>query len=405
MNDLRSLPAAEIAAAVGAGRLDAVEVVRAHLEAMEEHAGLDAVITTCADHALRRASAGVAGPLAGVPLLVKDLFDTAGVRTTYGSSIYRDHVPDRTAAAVALLEDAGAITIAKTNLHEFAWGVTSQNPHFGCVVNPVRPGRVAGGSSGGNAAALAAGFGALALGTDTGGSVRIPAACCDNVGFKPTLGRLPIEGCFALSPSFDTVGPMGRTVADCALAFQVLAGVPVPAPELDGLVVGVLAESPHLERLEALGARLVEASLPEPATDLIAIFMVECAISHRSTYPARRDEYGRDLQLKFDTARLVPGIDVFEAREELPRWRERLIGEPAVDLLVSPTLGMEVPPLDCFEPDVRGALTAHTRPFNYTGWPAIAIGGLQIAGRDDATVLAAALAYEQAYGPQASPRP
>ena len=397
MNDGARLSAGQIASGVNAGELDPVDVVRAHLAAMEDRSDLNAVITSCADSALQRAQSGVSGPLAGVPLLVKDLFDTAGVRTTYGSSVYRDHVPDRTAAAVSLLEDAGAITIAKTNLHEFAWGVTSQNPHYGSVHNPVRPGLVAGGSSGGNAAALAAGFGALALGSDTGGSVRIPAACCDNVGFKPTLGKVAIGGCFALSPSFDTVGPMGRSAGDCALAHQVLTGEPVPEPRIEGLVVGVLADTPGAARLEALGARLVEASLPQPAVDLIAIFMVECAISHRETYPARRDDYGADLRLKFDTARLVPGIDLFEAREELPRWRARLEHEPRVDLLISPTLGMEVPALDCFEPDVRAGLTALTRPFNYTGWPAIAIGDLQIAGREDATVLAAALAYEKAF--------
>ena len=399
MDELTALSAGEIARGVTAGELDPVAVVRSHLDAMEQRAELNAVITSCAEQALARAAAGVAGPLAGVPLLVKDLFDTAEVRTTYGSSIYRDHVPRATAAAVSLLERAGAITIAKTNLHEFAWGVTSQNPHFGFVQNPVRPGLVAGGSSGGNAAALAAGFGALALGTDTGGSVRIPAACCSGVGFKPTLGKVAIEGCLALSPTFDTVGPMGRSVGDCAFAHRVLTGEPVPAPLLEGLVVGVLAETPGAARLEALGARLVEASLPEPEVDLIAIFMVECAISHRKTYPARRGDYGPDLRLKFDTARLVPGIDLFEAREELPRWRARLEHEPQVDLLISPTLGMEVPAIDCFEPDVRAGLTALTRPFNYTGWPAIAIGDLQIAGRDDATVLAAALVYEDAVSP------
>ena len=396
MDELTALSASEIARGVTAGELDPVAVVRSHLDAMEQRAELNAVITSCAERALRRARAGVSGPLAGVPLLVKDLFDTADVRTTYGSSIYRDHVPATTAAAVTRLEDAGAVTIAKTNLHEFAWGVTSQNPHYGFVQNPVRPGLVAGGSSGGNAAALAAGFGALALGTDTGGSLRIPAACCDIVGFKPKLGKVAIEGCFALSPSFDTVGPMGRSVGDCALAHHVLTGEPVPEPRLEGLVVGVLSETPGAARLEALGARLVEASLPEPEVDLIAIFMVECAISHRKTYPARREDYGPDLRLKFDTARLVPGIDVFEAREELPRWRARLEHEPQVDLLISPTLGMEMPAIDCFEPDVRAGLTALTRPYNYTGWPAIAIGDLQIAGREDATVLAAALAYEEA---------
>lgn len=398
MDELRRLSAVEIAAGVQTGRLDPAAVVRAHVEALDELAPLNALITGCGEEALARVEAGVAGPLAGVPLIVKDLFDTAGVRTTYGSPIYGDHVPDRTAIAVERLERAGAVTIAKSNLHEFAWGVTSQNPHFGFVQNPVRPGLVAGGSSGGNAAALAVGVGALSLGSDTGGSVRIPAACCQGVGFKPTLGKVPIDGCFALSPSFDTVGPMARTVADCALAHEVLTGEPMPAPRLDGLTVGVLEPTPEADRLESLGARLVAVTLPEPAVDLIAIFLAECAISHRHTYPARREEYGRDLQLKFDGAREVAAVDLFEAQEELPRWRERVAREVEVDLLVSPVLGMEIPPLDCFEPDVRLGLTSLTRPFNNLGWPAIAIGDLQIGGRDDRTVLAAALAWEQAYG-------
>jgi hypothetical protein len=154
------------------------------------------------------------GPLHGKRLLVKDLIDTAGIRTTYGSQIYADHVPVRTAVAVERLVAAGAVVVGKANLHEFAWGVTSQNPWYGTVRNPTHPGRTTGGSSGGNAAALAAGLCDLGLGTDTGCSVRLPAACCGVVGLKPAWGRIPTEGVFPLCPTFDTVGPMATSVAD-----------------------------------------------------------------------------------------------------------------------------------------------------------------------------------------------
>ena len=144
----------------------------------------------------------------GPRLAVKDLFDTAGLVTTYGSAIFADHVPERTAEAVRRLEAAGYANVGKVNLHEFAYGVTSENPHFGTVPNPLRPGRIAGGSSGGSAAALAAGLADAGLGTDSGGSIRIPAACCGVVGFKPTFGLVPLDGCFPLAPSFDHAGPL-----------------------------------------------------------------------------------------------------------------------------------------------------------------------------------------------------
>ena len=420
VSELRELSAAEIARAVNAGELGAAEVVGAHVEALSELSQLNALITGCPEQALRRAAEGVAGPLAGVPLLVKDLFDTARLRTTYGSKIYADYIPKQTAAAITLLENAGAIVIGKANLHEFAWGTTSQNPHWGYVENPARPGRVAGGSSGGNAAALAAHVSALGLGTDTAGSVRIPSACCGTVGFKPPHGEVSLLGCLPLSPTFDVAGPMARTVADCALAYSVLSRKSVPRPRIDGLVIGLLEHSPrmsphepgdvtavhlesHLERqveqLEALGARVVVAALLEPEADVIPILLFEAAVAHRDTFPARRDEYGADTRLKWDVARRVPAIDVYEAQRVLPRWRERARAEPPVDLFLSPTLGIEPPPIDVWEPDVRVQMVTNTRSFSFLGWPAIAIGDFQLAGRDDSTVLAAALAWEQAYGP------
>src|SRR4051794_1205072 len=171
-----------------------------------------------------------------VTLAVKDLFDTAGIRTTYGSAIFRDHVPDATATAVARLEAGGYVNVGKANLHEFAWGITSENPHYGSVPNPLAPGRIAGGSSGGSAAALAAGLADAALGSDSGGSIRIPAACCGITGFKPTFGLVPIAGCFPLAPSFDTAGPMARDVAGCVRLMEALA------PGFETATVGALDE-------------------------------------------------------------------------------------------------------------------------------------------------------------------
>src|SRR5512132_4059370 len=154
-------------------------------------------------------------PTDGITLAVKDLFDTAGLTTTYGSVVFADHVPERSAEAFVRLEAAGYVDIGKTNLHEFAYGITSQNPHYGTVPNPAAPGRTAGGSSGGSAAALAAGLADAALGTDSGGSIRIPSACCGIVGFKPTFDLVPTAGCFPLAPTFDHVGPMARDVEGC----------------------------------------------------------------------------------------------------------------------------------------------------------------------------------------------
>src|SRR5204862_7690594 len=161
---------------------------------------------------------------------------TAGLTTTYGSAIFADHVPAKSAECVLRLEAAGYSNVGKTNLHEFAWGITSENPHYGTVPNPVAPGRIAGGSSGGSAAALAAGLVDAALGTDSGGSIRIPAACCAVAGFKPSFGLVPVDGVFPLAPSYDHVGPMARDVAGCVRQLRALA------PELEVAELDSLAE-------------------------------------------------------------------------------------------------------------------------------------------------------------------
>jgi aspartyl-tRNA(Asn)/glutamyl-tRNA(Gln) amidotransferase subunit A len=383
------------------------------LERLAARPELNAVITLCADEALARARAGTEGRLAGVPVLVKDLIDTAGIRTTYASSLHADHVPRRTAPAVAALEAEGAIVVGKANADEFAWGVTGQNVHFGDVVNPRRPDRIAGGSSAGNAAALAAGLVPLALGTDTGGSVRIPAAACGVVGLKTALGAVSTEGVFPLAASFDTVGPMARTVAGCALAHAVLTGTQVPEPRVRGLRVGVLAALPDVTgtaarasrdpraeavaaRLGALGAEVREVELPPPPGDTWPVFLSDAAAAHRATFPARRDEYGPTIRAKLDTALAVTAAEREQALSALRAWRARTRDEPAVDLLASPTLGLaELPPVGVDELEVRLALSAYTRPFNLLGWPAIALGELQLAGRDADVVIGAALALER----------
>jgi aspartyl-tRNA(Asn)/glutamyl-tRNA(Gln) amidotransferase subunit A len=346
--------------------------------------------------------------LHGRRLLVKDLIDTAGIRTTYGSRIYADHVPARTATAVARLVAAGAVVAGKANLHEFAWGVTSQNPWYGTVQNPRHPGRTTGGSSGGNAAALAAGLCDIGIGTDTGCSIRLPASCCGVVGLKPSWGRVPVDGVFPLCASFDTVGPMGTSVAEVATMWSVLAQAPLPEPRLDGLVVGLLTRPPsvggpalpenraaeaYVERLEALGARVVEASIPEPPDDTWPLFFHEAAEAHRATFPSRADEYGANVRAKLELAQEVDPLEVSRARESVRVWRE---WQPEVDLYIAPVLGVAVPPVDCDELDIRIPATAFLRPFNVLGWAAIAIGDLQFVAPSDEVVLAAALAWERA---------
>lgn len=394
-----------------------MEQIELALAAIEERSDLNALITICAEEALARARAGVDGPLAGVPLLVKDVIDTAGIRTTVGSRIYADRIPEGSAPAVLALEAAGAIVVGKTNCDEFAWGVTGQNPHYGDARNPVLPGRITGGSSSGNAAALAAGLAPLALGTDTGGSVRMPAGCCQVVGMKPRLGALPTGGVFPLCPSFDTVGPMARTVEDCALCYGVLAGAPVGERDVVGLRVGVLTGLPPLApnapaperderalrlaaRLEELGLRAEEVALPVPEADVWPVFYGEAADTHGDTFRARRDEYGAIVRAKLDDAQRVSQAAVRAGRQSLQSWRARAETEPNVDVVVCPTLGVHsIPPSDVDELEIRVAFSGYTRVFSYLGWPAIAIGGVQLSAREESVLFAVALAWERAYGP------
>lgn len=348
------------------------------------------------------------GPLAGRTLLVKDLVDTAGIRTTYGSGLYADHVPERHATVVERALAAGAAVVGKANLVEFAWGVLGQNEFYGLVRNPRHPGRTTGGSSSGNGAALAAGLVDLGIGTDTGGSIRLPAAACEVVGLKPRWGAVPVDGVYPLVPLLDTVGPMARSVDDVARLWSVLARRPAPEPQLAGLTVGLLRQPPEIgdgratERsdaaeawvadLQRLGARVVEASVPGPSANTLPQFQHEALLAHAATFPARADEYGAVIRAKLEAAQRVVPEEVAAAYRAIEQWRRY---EPEVDLYVSPCYGIELPPEDADEPAVRLPLTSFLRWVNLTGWAALALGNMQLVAPHDETVLAAGLAWER----------
>jgi aspartyl-tRNA(Asn)/glutamyl-tRNA(Gln) amidotransferase subunit A len=351
----------------------------------------------------------------GFALAVKDLFDTAGLVTTYGSPLYVEHVPTATAAAVSRLETAGYANVGKTNLHEFAYGTTSENPHFGVVPNPLAADRVAGGSSGGNAAALVLGAADLALGTDSGGSIRIPSACCGTVGFKPTFDLVSLEGCFPLAPSFDHAGPMARDVETCVAAMKALV------PGFETAMLGSLGEvrigvawlddaAPLVrarvdEAVERLPDR-VALDLPRPE-GIGRVFMHEVADVHRELFAENADLYGEDLRIKLDRCLAVTDAEAETARRSREEYRGRMEAAVAgVDLVVTPTLPVVAPRIGEGAPGdvgVREALVSRTFPFNALGWPALALpcgeaedglpASVQIVGRAgaDALVLAAGL--------------
>jgi aspartyl-tRNA(Asn)/glutamyl-tRNA(Gln) amidotransferase subunit A len=365
----------------------------------------------------------------GAKLAVKDLFDTAGVRTTYGSAIFKEHVPTVTAEAVARLEAAGYVNVGKANLHEFAYGVTSQNEHFGRVPNPLSSDRIAGGSSGGNAAALAAGLAEAALGSDSGGSIRIPAACCGVTGFKPSFGVVPAAGCFPLAPSFDHVGPMARGVSDCERMMEAL--VPGFAagelPALDELRVGVawtdLADPLVRERIQdaaALFARAAPLELPL-SHGTGPIFGREVAEVHARLWQQHADLYGQNVAHKVEQALRVTDAELQVALRTRELYREQLAEIMSdMDLVLTPTLAMVAPPAALGEPAVRERLLQFTYPWNAIGAPALALpcgsadhglpASVQLVGRpgEDRAVLAAGRRLEQALrasGPRTAPAP
>lgn len=457
--DLPFLPLAALARALQQRALSPLEVTRLYLDRIARHApDLRAFITVTAEEALAAAAAAeqeiatghYRGPLHGVPIAIKDLFWTAGVRTTAGSRILADFVPSEDATAVERLRAAGAVLLGKTNLEEFAFGATTINPHYGACRNPWDRERIAGGSSGGSAAAVAAGLCTAALGSDTGGSIRQPAALCGLVGLKPTYGRVSRYGAVPLSWAQDHVGPLTRTVRDAALFLQVLAGpddrdpactsAPVPdyTATLDagvrGLCVGVPREffferlAPEVERavraaaevLAGLGARVEPLPFPHwPATVAAGatILFAEAAAYHAEWIRTRPQDYGAAVRTRVRVGTTLLALDYLQAQ----RARAVLVREARAlflrcDVLLTPTVPLPAPRQDAdlitwpdgSHEDIRGATLRFTRPFNLLGFPAISVPcgftpdglpiGLQLVGRpfDEPTVLRVAAAYEAA---------
>ena len=397
----------ELAPRIKTRAVSPVDVVRAclaNIEAGRDGNAFISVRTSDAIDEARQAEAEIKdgrykGPLHGIPIAVKDLVDVAGIPTTSGSAV-PPYVPIQDAPVVRRLRDAGAIVIGKTNLHEFAFGTTSDETAFGPVGNPRDPARSAGGSSGGSAAALAKGMCYGAIGTDTGGSIRIPAAACGIVGLKPTLGELPCDGVVALSNTLDHVGPMALTVADVALLFQGMAGVPLThvAPAggplklafaggyftspLDADVRAALNRT--RESFRRAGHTILDVDVRHAewtADAYLHIVLPEASYFHAGLLEKHADKYCPGVRLRLEMGRYVLAEDYVRAlrlRESLTREVERAL--QGSDALVLPALAIPAPPIGATTVDVdgstqpvRAAMLKLTQLFNMTGHPAIAI--------------------------------
>src|SRR5580704_19069135 len=449
-DDFTKLSIREAADLIRKKKVSPVELTTACLTRINEFNGaLNAFITITAESAMAQARDAEAevmrgkwrGPLHGVPIALKDLFDTAGVRTTAASGVFKDRIPTEDAEVVRRLKAAGAVLLGKTNMQEFAFGGTSIVTYFGAVHNPWELSHIAGGSSGGSAAALAAELCYGALGSDTAGSVRLPAAHCGIVGLKPTYGLVSARGVIPLSWSLDHVGPMARSAADTAFLLQVIAGydpqdttseemkVPDYAKALrtnvSSMRIGMPREfffadlDPDIEAamkdavsvLGKLTAGIREVALPastmEPLRDVVRA--AEAFAYHRE-FVAKTPELYQPLTLR----RIRLGAEVttpayIQARRDLAQVR-RTAGKSfeSVDALVTPTL--PIPPPAISDPKADDILPAvrNTSPFNVNGLPAISVRcgftrtglsiGMQIIGPPggDAVVLQLAHAYEQA---------
>ena len=439
------------AALLRAGKVSPVELVHACLGRIEsQNSVLNAFVTVTADSALREAHAAEAemrrgewrGPLHGIPVAIKDMIDTKGVRTTAASAVYLDRIPEADAAVVSRLRRAGAILLGKLNMQEFAIGGSSVPSHFGAVRNPWDPSRIAGGSSGGSAAAVAAGLCFAALGTDTGGSVRQPAALCGIVGLKPTYGRVSNLGVLPLAPSLDHVGPLTRGVEDCATVLEAIAGYeprdvsserrplklrPWPrAPArmrigvpraffYDGLHPAVQrAVERALAVLSDLGARIEEVSL-EVSADR-SVFQAEAYASHGEHIAKTPERYLPETLAKLRRGASVDAPAYMRACLSLAQLR-RCITDlfTHVDILATPTVPVPAPRLldypQTFDEVIAweaSSMLRNTRPFNAFGIPTLTVPcgrteedlpiGLQLAAApwQERRALAAAVAYESA---------
>jgi aspartyl-tRNA(Asn)/glutamyl-tRNA(Gln) amidotransferase subunit A len=381
----------------------------------------------------------VRGPLHGVPIAHKDNIFTRGVRTTSGSKIFADFVPDRDAVIVSQLNDAGAIVFGKTGLHEFAYGITSSNPHYGAIRNPWDLERIPGGSSGGSAAAVAARLVPLATGTDTGGSIRIPASFCGVVGLKPTYERVSRRGVMPLGLTLDHAGLLAGTMRDVALGFSLIAKhasgyLPGAHADLRGMRIGV-PENFFVERIApevmssfraavqtaaALGAHVTEIRLPDPeALNVVGrIAQLSEVSALLARYLDRPGEFGPDVLVLVEQGRLIPATDYLNAqrvRRALARDFSKIWMN--LDCLMTPATPITAPKIgemsvafSSVTEDVRTAATRLTRPFNVLGWPALAMPcgfssaslpiGLQLVAppQQEDTLLQAGAALEDAFG-------
>jgi aspartyl-tRNA(Asn)/glutamyl-tRNA(Gln) amidotransferase subunit A len=427
----------EAAAALRARKVSAVELARESLLRIEANQHLNAFITVTGDLALeqaRRADEELGrgedrGPLHGIPYALKDVFSTKGIRTTCGSKIFADHVPDHDSAVFEKLTKAGAVLMGKAGLQEFAYGITCNNPHFGAIRNPRDPSRIPGGSSGGSAAAVASGMVFFAMGSDTGGSIRIPAAYCGCSGIKPTSGRVSRYGVMPLDFSLDHMGPLARTALDTGIVLKAIAGFdsrddtssrqPVGdygAPSsaaLRGKRVGVpqnffnerlLPEVGRaflvaLKRAESAGARLVPIRVPDPAeiNAVSRVILLAEASALMEPYLHRRADFGADVLALLDQGRLLPATDYINAQRLRRYFQKEWAGLwNDVDCIFTPTAPITAPEIgattveiDGGQEDVRLASTRYVRAVNVLGLPAISVPapgeglpvGLQVIGK------------------------
>jgi aspartyl-tRNA(Asn)/glutamyl-tRNA(Gln) amidotransferase subunit A len=351
------------------------------------------------------------GEGSGTVVAVKDLVDVAGMVTTAGGIILPDVPAAQDAPVVRRLRQHGCLFIGKTNLHEFAYGVTSVNPHYGPVRNPRDPSRVAGGSSGGSAVAVAAGMCDWAIGSDTGGSIRIPASLCGVVGFKPAFGSIDLTGVIPLSHSQDTLGPMARNVEDAALAFTLMSGESVPLEPLEEPRLAVPAGwVTDLDDQTARAWRLVSRDVPEvrflDRGDLyragLTVLLVEAAAYHRKWATEQPESYGPDVLTLIQRGLAIPAVEFEVALAELGRLRaEASAAMVGFDALLLPATATVAPPIDSGL-EVREPLSRFTRPFNTTGQPVVTLParidglpvGIQVVGRTNAETLRAGMWLE-----------
>jgi aspartyl-tRNA(Asn)/glutamyl-tRNA(Gln) amidotransferase subunit A len=381
--------------------------------------------------------------LRGIPIAVKDLFDTAGIRTTAGSKFFKDNIPEQDAFVIEKLKQAGALIIGKTNTHEIALGVTGNNPHYGTARNPWDTTRIPGGSSSGSAIAVATGMALGALGTDTGGSIRIPASLCGVVGFKPTYGRVSLRGVFPLSWNLDHVGPLTKCVKDAALILQVISTYdpidPASIKMLTGDYLGHLADKMEGRKIALGVGEFIETSEPE-ALDAVrktakvfeslgctvqevdVSWMREAALAnttmtradgaavHRERLKEHPDWFGEDIRRRLEDGAKTTSTEYVLARRAQAEVRKRCEQFfESYDFLITPTAAIAAPTIEGHDAvEQAGQLTRFTAPFNLAGLPALSLPcgftkgglpiGLQIVSRPwaDAKVLNAGYAFEQA---------